>query len=146
ADLPAWRAPREGSNPDRAELERAYELIPEVAPLPHEVVLRKAAPSAFFGTPLDALLRQLAVDSLIVAGESTSGCVRATVVDARSLRFRVTVVEECVFDRTEATHAINLFDMDQKYADVRSIADVIEELLARDMRHPAAPAAAVASA
>lgn len=131
ADIPAWRAPRGGTPLSPDELERAYELMPSVAPQPGEVVIRKAAPSSFFGTPLSPLLRQLGVDSLIVAGESTSGCVRATVVDARSHRFSVTVVEDCVFDRTLATHAINLFDMDQKYADVRSIDDVVTELTDR---------------
>src|SRR5919202_1020564 len=95
-----------------------YDVLPEVAPVDGEVVLRKTAPSAFWGTPLMAELNRLDVDTLIVAGESTSGCVRASVVDAASYRFRVIVVEECVFDRHEAPHAINLFDMHQKYADV----------------------------
>ena len=68
-----------------------------------------------------AQLNHLGIDTLLVTGESTSGCVRASVVDAASYRFRVQVVEECVFDRHEACHAINLFDMHQKYADVISI-------------------------
>ena len=110
--IPGWRSPRGGAA-SRTDVEAGYQIMDEVAPLPDEVVIRKSAPSAFFGTPLIALLRQWDIDSLIVAGESTSGCVRATVVDARSHRFAVTVVEQCVFDRTEATHAINLFDMDQ---------------------------------
>lgn len=128
--IPGWRNPRGGAA-SRADAEAGYQIMDEVAPLPDEVVIRKSAPSAFFGTPLIALLRQWNVDSVIVAGESTSGCVRATVVDARSHRFAVTVVEECVFDRTEATHAINLFDMDQKYADVRPLADVLTTLGSR---------------
>ncbi|MBB3042596.1 isochorismatase family protein [Nocardioides sp. LMS-CY] len=128
--IPGWRNPRGGAT-SRADAEAGYRIMDEVAPLPDEVVIRKSAPSAFFGTPLVALLRQWDVDSLIVAGESTSGCVRATVVDARSHRFAVTVVEECVFDRTESTHAINLFDMDQKYADVRPLADVLTTLGSR---------------
>jgi nicotinamidase-related amidase len=97
---------------------RSPEIIDELAPVDGEVVLRKSAPSAFWGTPLMAELHRLGVDTLIVAGESTSGCVRASVIDAASYRFRVQVVEECVFDRHEAPHAINLFDMHQKYADV----------------------------
>ena len=68
------------------------------------------------------------IDSLVVAGETTSGCVRATVVDACAYRYPVTVVEECVFDRTEASHAINLFDMAQKYADVVSVDHIVEKL------------------
>ncbi len=115
---------------DREQLEKAYSIRAEVAPRPGEPVIRKAAPSAFFGTPLIALLRQLDVDSVIVVGESTSGCVRATVVDACSYRFDVTVVEECVFDRTESSHAINLFDMAQKYADVRGVEAVVNDLRA----------------
>jgi nicotinamidase-related amidase len=73
-------------------------------------------------------LNSLGVDTLIVAGESTSGCVRATVVDAKTNRYRVIVVEECVFDRHEASHAINLFDMNQKYADALALADVVAHL------------------
>lgn len=101
-----------------------YDIIPQLAPMPGEVVLRKTTPSAFNGTPLLAHLNYLGVDTLIVGGESTSGCVRASVVDGCSYRFRVIVVEECVFDRHEAAHAINLFDMHQKYADVLSLAEV----------------------
>lgn len=103
---------------------RRYEIVSELAPIPGEVVLRKAAPSAFWGTPLVGYLLSRGVDTLIVAGEATSGCVRATVVDAASNRFHVTVAEDCVFDRHEATHAINLFDMHQKYADVMPLAEV----------------------
>jgi maleamate amidohydrolase len=101
-----------------------YDIVPEVAPVEGEVVLRKTAPSAFNGTPLLAHLNYLGIDTLIVGGESTSGCVRASVVDACSYRFKVIVVEECVFDRHQAAHAVNLFDMHQKYADVLSLADV----------------------
>jgi nicotinamidase-related amidase len=100
---------------------RRYDIIDEIAPQPGDVVLRKTAPSALWGTPLMAQLNHLGIDTLLVTGESTSGCVRASVVDAASYRFRVQVVEECVFDRHEACHAINLFDMHQKYADVISI-------------------------
>lgn len=118
-----------GRTPEPADLEEGFRIRAEVAPIPGEPVIRKAAPSAFFGTPLPALLRQKDIDSLIVVGESTSGCVRATVVDACSYRYDVTVVEECVFDRTQAAHALNLFDMSQKYADVRGVEDVREDLL-----------------
>ena len=65
---------------------------------------------------------------VVVCGESTSGCVRATVVDAKSHRFKVLIPEPCVFDRDEASHAINLYDMDQKYADVLSIQETLEQL------------------
>jgi len=105
-----------------------WDIIDEVAPQPGEAVLLKAAPSAFFGTLMMSHLHALNVDSLIICGESTSGCVRASVVDARSYRFKVTVVEECVFDRHQSAHAINLFDMHEKYADVLGIDEVVAHL------------------
>jgi nicotinamidase-related amidase len=110
---------------------RRYDIVDEVAPITGEVVLRKTAPSGFWGTPLAAHLNYIGVDTLIVAGESTSGCVRATVVDGCSYRFRMIVVEECVFDRHEAAHAINLFDMHSKYADVLPLAAVEDQLRGR---------------
>jgi nicotinamidase-related amidase len=76
------------------------------------------------------LLTGMRVDTVVVAGESTSGCVRATVVDAKSNRLRVLVPEECVFDRDEACHAVNLFDMNEKYADVIPLSEVLEYLTA----------------
>jgi nicotinamidase-related amidase len=100
--------------------------MPEVAPTAGEIVLHKSAPSAFWGTPLVGLLRGLDVDTVVVVGESTSGCVRATVVDGRSHRYHMAVVEDGVFDRHEASHAMALFDIDQKYADVISSGAAIE--------------------
>lgn len=97
---------------------RAAEIVEEVAPREGEIVIRKAAPSAFLGTVLPFQLRSMGIDTLIACGESTSGCVRATVVDGVSHRFKMGVVAECCFDRTEMSHYVNLFDMDQKYADV----------------------------
>ncbi|GAB3599989.1 isochorismatase family protein [Microbacterium tumbae] len=102
------------------------QIMPDAAPLPTEVVLQKTAPSAFWGTPLAALLNWLGVDTLIVGGESASGCVRASVVEAASYRYRVIVAEECTYDRHEASRAINLFDMHEKYADVLPLAEVLE--------------------
>lgn len=125
------RAGREGGAPDEAALarkRRAAEIVDEVKPLPGEVVLKKTAPSAFWGTPLAAHLNFHQIDTLIICGEATSGCVRASVVDAASYRYRVQVVEDCVFDRHEATHAMNLFDMHQKYADVVSISDALQQM------------------
>ena len=107
---------------------RGADIVDEVAPIAGEVVLRKTAPSAFWGTPLAGHLNFHGIDTLIVAGESTSGCVRASVVEAVSYRYRVQVVEECVFDRHEATHAMNLFDMHQKYADVIKLEDALAAL------------------
>jgi maleamate amidohydrolase len=129
-ELPSWREERlvDGRGADAALRARQFEIMDEVAPIDGEIVLRKAAPSAFWGTPLAGLLHQLQADSLVIAGETTSGCVRATVVDACSFRYKVTVVEECVFDRTEAAHAINLFDIAHKYADVIGLDIAIQRL------------------
>ena len=113
---------------ERERRHRQYEIIDEVAPLPGEAVLRKTSPSAFWGTPLIGHLNYLGIDTIIICGESTSGCVRASVVDGCTNRYRMIVVEECVFDRHEATHAINLFDMNQKYSDVLPIGEVLEYL------------------
>jgi nicotinamidase-related amidase len=97
------------------------EIVAEIAPQPRDVVIRKLRPSAFFGTPLASYLVELQVDTLLVCGTTTSGCVRASVLDAFSCGYRVAVVEECTFDRGEVSHAINLFDMNAKYADVVSL-------------------------
>jgi maleamate amidohydrolase len=116
---------------DSAALERkrrGAEIVDELKPIEGEVVLRKTAPSAFWGTPLAGHLTFHGIDTLLVAGESTSGCVRASVVDAVAHRHRVQVVEECVFDRHEAPHAINLFDMHAKYADVIPLAEALNYL------------------
>lgn len=110
---------------------RRYDIMDEVAPIPGEAVLRKTAPSAFWGTPLLFHLTRLGIDTLLICGESTSGCVRSTVVDACTNRYKVIVPEECVFDRHEATHAINLFDMHQKYADVVPLTVVLKYLKSR---------------
>jgi maleamate amidohydrolase len=114
------------STPDDDKRSRMYDIIDELAPLAGEAFLRKASPSAFSGTPLIAHLNHLDVDTIIVAGESTSGCVRASVVDGCASRYRMVVVEECVFDRHQAAHAMNLFDMHQKYADVLPLVEVQE--------------------
>lgn len=131
--MPGWGARLGGRHKSRPrtpeELDRhrrRLDIIDQAAPEPGEVVLRKTAPSAFFGTPLAAHLIGQGIDTLIVCGESVSGCVRATVVDGCSLRFRMIVVEDCVYDRHEASRAINLFDMDQKYADVLSLGEVTD--------------------
>ncbi|MGH7829431.1 MAG: isochorismatase family protein [Candidatus Binatia bacterium] len=125
-------------SPETRERQRhKYDIIDEVEPLPGEAVLRKASPSAFWGTPLIAHLNQLGIDTIITCGESTSGCVRASVVDGCTYRFRMVVVEECVFDRHEACHAINLFDMNQKYADVLPLEEVLKYLNSWCAEHPA---------
>lgn len=107
---------------------KGYEFPPEVAPLEQDIMLPKKHPSAFFGTPLTSYLIGLGIDSLIITGCSTSGCVRSTVVDAFANNFRVTVPYDAVFDRSETVHKVNLFDMAQKYADVMSTGELIASL------------------
>ena len=101
------------------ELNRRFgDIVEELAPLENELVIRKAAPSPFNGTALPYMLQSWGIDTLIACGESTSGCVRSTVVDGATHAFKMGVVEECTFDRTEMSHWVNLFDMDAKYGDV----------------------------
>ena len=94
------------------------EIVTPIAPGPKDIVVLKQKPSGFFGTNLASYLTLLGCDSLIVTGTTTSGCVRATVLDAFSLNYRVALAEEGCFDRSQASHAINLCDMNAKYADV----------------------------
>jgi maleamate amidohydrolase len=124
---PASRGSAFSLSPEQQAL--AYQIVKEVEPQPGDLVMGKTAASAFAGTPLAYYLSKLGIDTLLVVGETTSGCVRATVLDGAAYRYKVGVVEECVFDRTESAHAINLFDMHQKYADVISLASAISYLL-----------------
>jgi maleamate amidohydrolase len=107
---------------------KGYEFVAEVAPQEGEVLLPKRHPSAFFGTPLASYLVQSGIDSLVVTGCTTSGCVRGSVVDAFSLNYRVAVPSDAVYDRSPLVHEVNLFDMDQKYADVSTTAELLDRL------------------
>jgi len=114
--------------PAAADGRDGNDFPPAIAPLPGDYVVRKESPSPFFGTPLASHLIGAGVDTLLVVGGTTSGCVRAAVIDAFSYRFRIQIVAEGCFDRGEASHAINLFDMHQKYADVIPLAEAIDYL------------------
>src|SRR5258705_781059 len=105
-----------------------YSIRPEFKPQAGDVVITKQRASVFFGTPLIAHLTQLGVQTLIVCGESTSGCVRATAVDAYSHGFQVVLVEECCFDRSLLSPNVNLFDMHHKYVDVMHVDQVVAHL------------------
>jgi len=107
---------------------RWVEIDRRIAPREDEPVLNKLFASAFFGTALSSLLAANGCDSLIVTGASTSGCVRATAVDALQHGYRPIVPREAVGDRNPDAHAANLYDLDAKYADVVSLAEVIEHL------------------
>jgi nicotinamidase-related amidase len=112
----------------------SWAIREDFAPQPGDLMVYKQRASAFYGTPLIAQLNQMGVKSLIVCGESTSGCVRASVVDAYSNGIHVTVAEECTFDRSELSHKVNLFDMHHKYADVMKLDDVAGSLRRNDRR------------
>lgn len=96
------------------------QVVPELEPRAGELVVRKTSASAFFSTGLSEWLRMRGVDTAVVVGCTTSGCVRATVVDAMQFNFRTVVIEDCVGDRAIEPHEANLFDIRQKYADVMS--------------------------
>jgi len=106
----------------------AVKVVDQLAPLPGEYVIDKHFPSGFFGTDLAGWLAARGVDTAIVTGCTTSGCVRATVVDAMGYGFRPIVPRECAGDRAEGPHEANLFDMEQKYADVLPLAEVLAAL------------------
>jgi nicotinamidase-related amidase len=120
----AW-GPDKRSSPEELRQEKwageAWEIADEIKPLPSEPVIRKTKASGFLFTPLAPILHNMKADCLVVVGTSTSGCVRATVIDGLSYKYNVFVVEECTFDRFELSHLVALWDMDSKYADVISI-------------------------
>jgi maleamate amidohydrolase len=115
---------RSGRAPTAAD----FAIHETMAPAAGDVLIAKERASAFFGTLLTAHLARRGIQSLIVAGESTSGCVRASVVDAYSHGYHVSVVEECCFDRCELSHKVNLFDLHHKYADVMHVDYVLKEM------------------
>jgi len=106
----------------------AGQIVPELEPLPGEYIVRKTQASAFFGTGFAPWLVQQGADTLVVTGCTTSGCVRATVVDAMQHNFRAIVARDCVGDRASGPHEANLFDMSQKYADILDRDEIIAEL------------------
>ena len=108
--------------------ENGYRFVEEVAPTETDILIPKRHPSAFFATALTSYLIDLGVDWLVVTGCTTSGCIRASVVDGFAFNFRITVPHDAVYDRSPTVHAVNLFDMAQKYADVTTTADVIGAL------------------
>ncbi|MBL8589529.1 MAG: isochorismatase family protein [Methylobacteriaceae bacterium] len=111
---------------------RGYDFVEPIAPAQGDILLPKKHPSAFFGTPLASYLINLGADTLVVTGCSTSGCVRGSVVDAFAYNFRVLVPEDAVYDRSATSHAVNLFDMASKYADVMPTDDALATLRALD--------------
>ena len=109
---------------------RWAEIDPRIAPRETEPVLNKLFASGFFGTGLSSLLTTAGVDTLIITGASTSGCVRATAVDALQYGFRPVVPREAVGDRNPDAHEANLYDVDAKYGDVVRVEEVLDYLWA----------------
>jgi maleamate amidohydrolase len=105
-----------------------FEIWPDFAPQEGDILMPKQRASIFAGTPLISHLNILGVQSVIVCGESTSGCVRASCVDAYSNGLHVSLVEECTYDRHELVHKMNLFDLHHKYADVMHLDEVVAHL------------------
>lgn len=119
---------------DLTESVWASQVVPSLAPAPGELVIRKTQASAFFGTPLAAWLVSKGIDTLVVTGCTTSGCVRASVIDAMSLNYRTVIATDCVGDRALGPHDANLFDMGQKYSDLSTRDEIISELKGRRLR------------
>ena len=125
-----WRHKGRFHKEGRVQIEgsRGAEIVPEVAPQPGDRVIRKWRPSAFFETDLEIFLRVRQIDTLLMTGTSLSGCVRATAVDAFMRDIRPMIVREGVVDRTQSVFEANLFDLEQKYADVVSLEEALAYL------------------
>jgi maleamate amidohydrolase len=134
-----WKNHRHEEDETMAFSQR-MDIVKEIAPRPSDIIIHKTKPSGFFGTPLQSVLNDYGVDTLLVTGGSTSGCVRATVIDAFSFNYFVAVVEEGTFDRIQLSHKANLLDMNIKYADVmraEQVADYLDSLPAGLYEWPA---------
>jgi maleamate amidohydrolase len=143
-----WKNSRmEESVPHPAQNLDANEIVAAIAPTPQDLVVLKQKPSGFFGTNMASYLTLLGCDSVIVTGTTTSGCVRATVIDAFSLNYRIAIAEDACFDRSQASHAINLCDMHAKYADVMPTTEIVAHIMAQpDDLFPNLPAGKPAAA
>ncbi len=128
SDVGLWKGTAKQEGRCQVEGTRGAEIVPELAPLPTEHVVKKTRPSGFFKTDLHDTLQEAGVDTILLAGASMSGCVRATAVDGFSHDYRVSMVEECVVDRTKQLVERNLFDVHAKYGDAISLAEAVEYL------------------
>lgn len=115
----------------------SWDIKSDFAPQPNDLIIRKERASGFFGTPMVAHLNKLGAESIVICGESTSGCLRASTVDAFSYGYHVVVAEECCFDRSLISHKIALFDLHHKYADVMHTDEIIAQIAGRNARRAA---------
>ena len=120
-----WEAHTRGTHSTQRQRknisEADYDIYASFPLEPSDTLIRKSRASVFFNTELDNAIKEQGIDSIVLGGESTSGCVRASVVDAYSRNLPPVLVEECVFDRNPISHAINLFDMHHKYGHVTTL-------------------------
>jgi maleamate amidohydrolase len=116
---------------DLTEKAHPSQVVDALEPQAGELVIRKTQASAFFGTHLAAHFVAKGIDTIVLSGCTTSGCIRASAIDAMSMNYRVTIAKDCVGDRALGPHEANLFDMGQKYADLSTAAEVIEALKSR---------------
>ncbi len=106
----------------------ASQIVDKLEPIDGEYVVRKTQPSGFFGTNLAGWLNSKGIDTVLVTGCTTSGCVRASVIDAMSYNFRTVIVTDGVGDRAKGPHEANLFDMGQKYGDLLTVDEIIAKI------------------
>lgn len=128
SDVGLWKGHAHRSGLSQIEGSVGAEIVGDLTPREDEVVVPKRRPSGFFGTDLHQQLQSRGVDTVLLAGSSMSGCVRATAVDAFSHDYLTSVVRECVIDRTESVLEQNLFDIDAKYVDAISLDEAVEYL------------------
>ena len=106
----------------------AFEIPEMIAPLAGEPIVKKTKASGFFRTPLDVLLRRMGVDTVLLSGCTTSGCIRATAVDSHSLGFETVLLEDAIWDRSWFSHAVSLYELSMKYASVATVGGAISEI------------------
>lgn len=131
SDVGLWKGRAHRTGLCQIEGTKGAEIVPELQPIQGERVVEKRRPSGFFGTDLHQYLQARDVDTILLAGSSMSGCVRATAVDAFSHDYLTSIVRECVIDRTEEVLERNLFDVEAKYVDAVSLDEALEYLASR---------------
>ncbi len=115
-------------NPVSLQDRDAFEIPEVIAPVAGEPIVKKTKASGFFRTPLDILLRKAGVDTVLLTGCTTSGCIRATAVDSHSLGFETILLEDAIWDRSSFSHAVSLFELSMKYASVATVDEACSQL------------------